>query len=136
VSDICVESAFSGFKSSNSSPYSQASEFAASQGAFEALLVDEEGFVVDGSRTSPLLFQDGVLISLEGGLEGITRKYVLKAATELGLPVARKKLKPHELDGVLLVAGSGVGLVPGAVVTDARLRALIEQFKIDLSCRT
>jgi len=129
LTDIQVDSNFAAYKTSERGPYAQAHELAAQWGAFEALLVDADGYVVDGYRSSPLLFSSGELISLEGGLRGITREKVLSEASKLGIRILREQRKAHELQGVLLVAGSGMGLVPAQAVGDTRLRKLIDQFR-------
>lgn len=137
------------FKTGNYLPYRLALKEAEGQGAFEGLLQDGEGYVVDGSRTSPLLYRDGVLFLLEGGLEGITREQVARVAREMGLRVERARLYPWELpwprplfpppgpappgrraggsEGVLLLAGSGVGLLPVGPLPEA-LAPLVERF--------
>ncbi|AEB11730.1 aminotransferase class IV [Marinithermus hydrothermalis DSM 14884] len=117
------------YKTGNYLPYRLALAEARAAGAFEALLLDGEGCVVDGSRTSPLLYRDGVLTVFEGGLEGITREVVAEAAREMGLGVRRARLAPGALAGQLLLAGSGVGLVPVGAVRDAEVRALVERFR-------
>ncbi|GGN05525.1 hypothetical protein GCM10007092_20360 [Thermus composti] len=85
---------------------------AEAQGAFEGLLLDASGHVVDGSRTSPLLYREGRLYLLEGGLEGITRRKVAERAKALGMEVHKGFFRPEALKGHLLLAGSGVGLLP------------------------
>lgn len=100
------------YKTGNYLPYRLAWQEAQERGAFEGLLLDPWGRVVDGSRTSPLLYREGTLYLLEGGLEGITREKVAVAARELGLKVQRVYLRPKELQAAFLLAGSGVGLVP------------------------
>lgn len=115
------------YKTGNYLPYRLALRAAQAEGAFEGLLLDAQGHVVDGSRTSPLLYRDGVLHLLEGGLEGITREQVARAARELGLRVERSFLRPEALSGVLLLAGSGVGLLPVGP-PPAELLPLLERF--------
>ncbi len=139
------------FKTGNYLPYRLALKEAEGQGAFEGLLQDGEGYVVDGSRTSPLLYREGALFLLEGGLEGITREKVAQAARELGLRVERVRLYPWELPlaappplpphqalrrrggeregakGLLLLSGSGVGLLPVGPAP-RELLPLVERF--------
>ncbi len=100
------------YKTGNYLPYRLALGEARREGAFEGLLLDASGHVVDGSRTSPLLFRKVTLYLLEGGLEGLTREKVAEAARALGFRVERAFLRPEELQGHLLLAGSGVGLLP------------------------
>ncbi|GAA6756044.1 aminotransferase class IV [Thermus thalpophilus] len=115
------------YKTGNHLPYRLAQRWAEARGVFEGLLLDAWGHVVDGSRTSPLLFREGTLYVLEGGLEGITREEVAKKAKELGLSVARAFLRPQELSGTLFLAGSGVGLLPVGKPEEALL-PLVEAF--------
>ncbi|MEJ5335776.1 MAG: aminotransferase class IV [Thermus sp.] len=99
------------YKTGNYLPYRLALLEAQRAGAFEGLLLDASGHVVDGSRTSPLLYQTGRLWVLLGGLEGITRAKVAEKARALGLEVGAGFFRPEELRGTLLLAGSGVGLL-------------------------
>ena len=115
------------YKTGNYLPYRLALEEARKEGAFEGLLLDAFGHVVDGSRTSPLLFRDGTLYLLEGVLEGITREKVAEAARCLGLRVERGLFRPEGLRGHLLLAGSGVGLLP-VRPPPPELLPLIERF--------
>ncbi|MGQ9735540.1 MAG: aminotransferase class IV [Thermaceae bacterium] len=91
-------------------PYLLAQKEAQAVGAFEALLLDPYGFLVDGSRTSPLFYHDGVFYLPEGGLEGITRRKVLEKAVKEGFRVVRRRMRQGI--GALFLAGTGVGLLP------------------------
>ena len=55
----------------------------------EALMLDPEGFVTQGSGENLFLVRDGVLRTppLQGVLAGITRETVLRIAEELGIPI-------------------------------------------------
>lgn len=99
------------YKTGNYLPYRLALLEARRAGAFEGLLLDAWGHVVDGSRTSPLLYREGRLWVLQGGLEGITREKVAERARALGLEVGEGFFRPDDLKGTLLLAGSGVGLL-------------------------
>ena len=117
------------YKTGNHLVYRQAAADAAAAGAFEGLLLDGQGHVVDGSRTSPLLVEGDELGILEGGLDGITREAVAAEAIARGFRV-RRELRSHT-SGLLLLAGTGVGLVPAGPPTDPRVRDLVAAFRLD-----
>jgi 4-amino-4-deoxychorismate lyase len=131
ITGIKVESQLATYKTSENSPYREAKSYAQGVGAFEALLIDGDGHIVDGSRSSPLLFESGELVSLEGGLTSITREKVLAEAIKLGIHTRREKRKAPELSGAILVAGSGVGLVPSKPIHDPRIKLLVDLFRLD-----
>ena len=117
------------YKTGSRLPYHLAAQTAQRQGAFEALLVDHQGHVVDGTITSPLLYRDGVLTSLTGGLDGITRYQVIRQAKALGLKVTSAALSWPECRGQLLLAGSGVGLVPVGPPVEPVVAELVRFFR-------
>lgn len=62
---------------------------AVAAGADEALLLDEEGYVAEGSGENVFFVRDGVVYALEHSvnLEGITRDSVIRIAKDLGFEV-------------------------------------------------
>lgn len=108
---ISDQIATSQIKTNNRAVYDEAFKQAQKHGAFEGLLLNSEAYVVDGSRSSLILRQNKMLISLQGGIEGITRQKVLKEAKHHGFEIKEAYLKSHELEGELYLAGSGIGLL-------------------------
>ncbi len=134
VTGVRVHPDLAAYKTGSYLPFLLARREAEAVGAFEALLRDAEGHVVDGSRTSPILYRRGGLDLLAGGLEGITREAVAREAERLGLMSRRLHLGPSEIEAVggegqLLLAGSGVGLVPVGPPLDETIEALIARFR-------
>ncbi|PZA07036.1 MULTISPECIES: aminotransferase class IV [unclassified Meiothermus] len=129
VTSLRVHPDLGRYKSGNYLPYRLARREAEQEGCFEGLLLDVHGHVVDGSRTSPLLWRDGELWVLEGGVEGITRQKVVDHATQMGLPVFLAYIRPQELEGQLLLAGTGIGLLSVGKPLDSVLEALITHFR-------
>jgi len=72
---------------------------AVSCGVDEALLLDTEGYVSEGSGENFFMVRDGVLYTPEttAALEGITRDSVMRIAGELGIPVREKRITRDEV---------------------------------------
>jgi branched-chain amino acid aminotransferase len=65
----------------------------------EALLLDAEGYVMEGSGENIFIARDGVLYTpdLTSALDGITRKTVIALAREEGLEVVEKRITRDEV---------------------------------------
>ncbi|MFE8072895.1 branched-chain amino acid transaminase [Marinobacteraceae bacterium S3BR75-40.1] len=72
---------------------------ALSCGYEEALLLDNEGYVAEGSGENIFILRDGVLYTpeLTSCLDGITRKTIFSFAEELGVPVREKRITRDEV---------------------------------------
>ncbi|QLC73520.1 branched-chain amino acid transaminase [Pseudomonas sp. LPB0260] len=72
---------------------------AISGGADEAMLLDPEGYVAEGSGENIFLVKDGVVYTPEvtSCLNGITRNTVLTLAEELGIKVIEKRITRDEV---------------------------------------
>ncbi len=72
---------------------------ALSCGYDEALLLDAEGYVMEGSGENIFIVRDGVIYTpdLTSALDGITRKTVMALAEELGLKVVEKRITRDEV---------------------------------------
>ena len=68
-------------------------------GADEALLLDTEGYVMEGSGENVFIVRDGVVSTpdLTSALEGITRKTTIQLLDELGLPFQEKRITRDEV---------------------------------------
>ena len=130
LSSIVVSAPDCYYKTGNYEPYRLARQQAEEQGAFEGLLTDQEGYLVDGSRTSLLMYENKKLTRVMGGLEGITRENVIAYAEKMGIPTVSRRVKPDEICGQLLLAGTGVGLVPVGAPVDDYVRKLVEHFSL------
>ena len=65
----------------------------------EALLLDEDGFVAEGSGECFFIVRDGVLISPpnDTSLESITQNTVLMLARDSGIPIERRRITRDEV---------------------------------------
>ncbi|HCE39173.1 MAG TPA: branched-chain-amino-acid transaminase, partial [Alcanivorax sp.] len=72
---------------------------ALSGGADEALLLDNEGYVAEGSGENVFVIRDGVLHTpeLTSCLDGITRKSIIELAEERGYKVRERRITRDEL---------------------------------------
>lgn len=72
---------------------------AVTDGYDEALLLDAEGFVAEGSGENFFMVRDGVLYTpeLTSALEGITRATVMTLAADIGLEVVEKRITRDEV---------------------------------------
>ncbi|WP_242335794.1 aminotransferase class IV [Anaeromyxobacter sp. SG66] len=70
-------------------------------GALEALLLDDAGFVTEGSSSNVFAVAGGRLLTppiASGILEGVTRAVVLRLARAEGVPVEEVPLRPEDLE--------------------------------------
>jgi len=65
----------------------------------EALLLDAEGYVMEGSGENIFIVRDGVIYTpdLTSALDGITRKTVIELAEEMGYKVVEKRITRDEV---------------------------------------
>jgi branched-chain amino acid aminotransferase len=68
-------------------------------GMDEAMLLDNEGYVAEGSGENIFLVRDGVLYTpdLTSALDGITRNTIFQLAEEVGLKVKEKRITRDEV---------------------------------------
>ncbi|MEO6696863.1 MAG: branched-chain amino acid transaminase [Gammaproteobacteria bacterium] len=72
---------------------------ALSCGVDEALLLDVEGYVAEGSGENIFIVRDGMLYTpdLTSALDGITRDTIFKLAAEIGIEVREKRITRDEV---------------------------------------
>lgn len=91
----------------------------------EALLLDTEGYVAEGSSENVFLVRDGQLVQPEttSALDGITRRTICALAAEAGLSVASKRITRDEVycaDEVFL-SGTAAEITPVIEVDRRRI---------------
>jgi branched-chain amino acid aminotransferase len=76
-----------------------ANQEATQDGYDEALLLDVDGFVAEGSGENVFLVRDGTLFEpeLTSSLEGITRDAVIRLARDFGIPFVSKRITRDEV---------------------------------------
>ncbi|MDD5772833.1 MAG: aminotransferase class IV [bacterium] len=118
-------------KSTNYIPNILAKNEADDTGAFDALTVDEKGYILEGSVSNFFIVKKGVLITAPlktGILPGITREIVLKLAKMSGIKIEEKKFKPeliYKADEAFLTNTSievlPVKIVNGKIINKGRM---------------
>jgi branched-chain amino acid aminotransferase len=65
----------------------------------EALLLDNEGYVAEGSGENIFIIRNGIIYTpeLTSALDGITRDTIFKLADEVGIPVKEKRITRDEV---------------------------------------
>ncbi len=96
--------------------------------AFEALLVNEDGYITEGSRSNIFfVIDDKVYTAPEGDvLQGITREKVLKVSKELGIEIIEKNIHIDELknlDGAFMT-GTSVNVLPIKTIDEIKLNSV------------
>ena len=90
---------------------------AAQAGVEEAVLLNSQGRVAEGSAENIFIVQDGHLATprpVDGALAGITRGVILELAAELGIPARETPLTPYDLYTAeeFFLSGTGAELIP------------------------
>lgn len=79
---------------------SQMAKYEAIENGFEeALMLDENGFIAEGTGECIFIVRDGILISPpnDNSLESITQATVLEIAKDIGLPIERRNITRDEI---------------------------------------
>jgi len=77
-----------------------ANQEATHEGYEEAMLLDPQGFLCQGSGENVFIVRDGALHTPDlagGALEGITRATIIEFARELGIPVVERRISRDEV---------------------------------------
>src|ERR1051325_6883858 len=103
------------FKNLNKLPQVLARAEADADGADEALLVNSEGYLVEGSTSNLFWVRDGTICTPplpSGILPGVTRAVVLELCGKAGLEAREENITPeklHKMDGAFLsLSSSGI----------------------------
>lgn len=110
-------SPLAGVKSTSYAENALSLDWAQRHGAQEALLLNTDGQLCEGSLSNVFLIRGETLLTppLESGcLPGITRGLVLELCASLGIPALEKPLTPADLSGItsLFLTNSLHGILP------------------------
>ena len=99
------------------------------QDAVEALLVNREGNVLEGTRSNLYAYHRGTILSPEQDvLYGVTRKHILEWGRQAGyrieyMPLPRRSILNREYEG-LFISSTSMGAVPVQRVDDVEMPPL------------
>jgi D-alanine transaminase len=87
-------------------------------GAYEAWLVDRDGFVTEGSSTTAwIVDREGQLVTRDLSnaiLPGVTRRVALEAAADAQIPIIERRFTPNEAAGAreAFLSAASAGITP------------------------
>lgn len=93
--------------------------------AFEAILVDRNGLITEGSKSNIFAIKDGKLITAkaEAVLRGITRDKIIGIAKVIGIEVEEVDIKSIDIDKLdaMFISGTSPKILPIAFVNNIKL---------------
>ncbi|SHH95697.1 aminotransferase class IV [Sporanaerobacter acetigenes] len=84
--------------------------------AFEALLVNNQGYITEGSRSNMFFVKDEILYTAPKGdvLLGVTRNHIMEVCNKLGLKVVEENIHIEDLSKInaSFMTGTSVNVLP------------------------
>jgi len=95
------------------------------QNAYEAILVDKNGYITEGSKSNIFMVKENKLLTspTKAVLPGVTRGEIIKIAEKLGVEIEEVEYKYsdiNELDG-MFISGTSPKILPIKAVNDINL---------------
>ena len=95
------------------------------QGADEAIMLDQNGYVAETNSTNLQMIKDGALIlpTLDSQLPGITRKTMIQIAKEMGMEVQVRNVSVSEYDNAdeVFICGTVGEVVPVKMIDGKKI---------------
>ena len=95
------------------------------QGADEAIMLDQNGFVAETNSTNLQMIKDGELVlpTIDSQLPGITRKTIIAIAKEMGLPVQERNVTVSEFYNAdeVFICGTVGEIVPVKMIDGKKI---------------
>lgn len=93
--------------------------------AFEAILVNNNGYITEGSKSNIFMIKEGVLYTsqLEDVLPGVTRGRIISLAKSLGIKVEEKNINYKSIKefDAMFISGTSPKILPISKVDDINL---------------
>lgn len=94
---------------------------------YEVLLVDDNGFITEGSRSNVFFIENDYLITppVETVLEGITRKQIMKICNKHSIAIAENKVHHTDLKNMeaVFISGTSRRVLPVAEIAGLHFKA-------------
>lgn len=101
------------------------------EGAFEALLVNKEGYITEGSRSNMFFVKGQKVFTAPAGevLMGVTRKHIMNICDKLGIEVIERNISVNELkylDGAFMT-GTSVNVLPISSIDKLKYDSVVNE---------
>ena len=98
------------------------------QGAFEALLVNKSGYILEGSRSNMFFVKNNKVYTAKAKdvLLGVTRKHIFKACEKLNIKIIEESISKkelHKLEGAFMT-GTSVNVLPIYSIDNIKLDSI------------
>lgn len=106
----------------------QVSKELKSQEAFEALLVNKSGYILEGSRSNIFFVKENKIYTAKAKdvLMGITREYIYKICEGLSIEIIEESMgkdELHKLEGAFMT-GTSVNVLPISTIGEIKLNSI------------
>ncbi|NEU03471.1 MULTISPECIES: aminotransferase class IV [Clostridium] len=95
--------------------------------SYEAILVDRNGYITEGSRSNIFMVIDGKIVTSPGSkvLPGITRMKIIQCCNELGLEIEEKELYYKQLDKIegAFISGTSPKVLPIKSIDELKINS-------------
>lgn len=95
--------------------------------SYEAILVDRNGYITEGSRSNIFMVIDGKIVTSPGNkvLPGITRMKIIQCCNELGLEIEEKELSYKQLDKIegAFISGTSPKVLPIKSIDELKINS-------------
>jgi branched-chain amino acid aminotransferase len=99
---------------------SEVNDFISKSGIYEAILVNKEHYLTEGSRSNFFVIRNKKILTPPSGqvLEGITRKYVLNICSKNGIPCGEEQIHENDLEdcNAAFVTGTSPKILPASKI--------------------
>lgn len=104
--------------------------------AYEAILVDRNGFITEGSKSNIFMIKDGKVITspVEAVLPGITRNVIVEVCRDMGLEVLEEKVHYKDINNIdaIFISGTSPEVLPISKVEDMNFNSSRNEFVLKI----